>query len=382
MNNLIKCTHCGKEIEISQALRHQIEEQVLSVERSKHKEELEVIRKEAEEKARQKILDEVDLKLKDAENEKKELREQNKMMQEQLLELNKLIRELRNKDEQRELEMQKKIQAEQEKIKEEIVKQYSSEYKLKELEKEKVISDLRKALEDAQRKANQGSQQLQGEVQELDLEENLKETFPQDDILPVGKGVTGADIQQIVKSKNGRICGVILWESKRTKAWSDEWVEKLKADMRSEKASAGIIISSVLPKDIENGIGFKNGIAVCSYPFAIPVAKMLRDKLIEVAYQKFLSQNKDNKSEMIYEYITGHEFRQQVEALAEVYNEQVIQITKERAAFERIWKSREQQARKILISSANIYGSMQGIVGGSMPQIKALDVLELEAPGK
>lgn len=376
--NTVLCPSCGKEVEISQALRHQIEDQVVEQIEIKHKQELETLRKDVEAKALVKAKEDLSLKLKDTETEALEAKERNKALQEQLLSLTKEMRQLQQKDQERDVIMEKKLMDERAKLQQEISKSIQEKSELVILELKKQLDDTKKSLEDAQRKANQGSQQLQGEVMELNLEETLRQEFPDDDVLPVGKGVTGADIRFIVKTKKGTICGEILIESKRTKAWSDEWLAKLKSDIRAEKANTGVIITAAMPKNFPNDFGYHEGIYVTGYGCFIPFLQLLRQKLVEVAYQKYVSQQSGEKADILYDYVTSHEFRQQIESLAEVYNEQLEQITKERAAFERIWKMRESQAKRILLSTTSMYGSMQGIVGGSLGQVKGLDMLELD----
>jgi hypothetical protein len=373
MNNIV-CPHCGKEVEINQALKHQIEEDILQAERAKQKEELERVTKQAEEKAAKKIKEELDFKLKNSANELEESKKRNDALQEQLLELNKTLRSLQKKDEQRELEMQKQLFTEREKLQEELHKSLGEKYNLEKAELSKQLEDTKRALEDAQRKASQKSQQLQGEVLELELEEVLRREFPHDDIEPIGKGVVGADIRQVVKSPKGFVCGTILWESKRTKEWSEKWIAKLKEDVRSEKAVCAVIVSIALPKEASNGFGLHDGIWVCNYSLVLSLATVLRKNLLDVGYQKAVSANRGTKAEELYSYITSHEFQQQVENVVEVYQEMQTQITKERAAFEKIWKMREGQAQRILRSTGNIIGSMQGVVGGSALPIKGLDL--------
>lgn len=378
MQNFIKCTHCGKDIEISEAFTHQLKEELSVAHKKELEEKIAAAQKEAEEKAAKKISEEIELKLKDKQNEAAEARERSKKLQEELLDATKAIRELKEKDEQRELEMEKKISQMQNALKEEITKQYSTEFRLKEMEKDKVINDLKKALDDAQRKAQQGSMQTQGEVLELDLEQTLVLAFPTDDIEPVQKGVKGADIRQTVKTSHGNLCGVILWETKRTKAWSDDWIVKLKDDLRAEKAHIPVIVSTVLPKEAETGMGVKDGVWVVSFNLFIPLARILREKLTEVAREKFLAQSKGGKAEQLYAYITSHEFRQQIEATLEVYTSMKEQIERERRAYEKLWSQREMQIDRMFKSTARIVGSIQGTVGSSLSQIKGLDLLELE----
>lgn len=362
--NTIVCPGCGKVVEISKALLH---------------EEREKIKKEAEEKAVQKAKEELEFKIKDSQNELDEAKNRNKELQTQLLELTKSIRNLKEQNEKNDLENQKKLNEELEKSREQISKIEQEKANLEKMELQKQLDDTKKLLEEAQRKSNQKSQQMQGEVLELDLENMLRLAFPQDEIEPVGKGVTGADIRQIVKSPRGRVCGVILWESKRTKEWRDVWISKLKEDLRSEKANIPVIVSSELPKEAKGGFGQKDGVLICSHALSIPIAAMLRKNLLDVEYQKAVSENRGDKAELLYTYVTSHEFRQQVENVMEVHHEIQEQIIKERVSFEKFWKQREAQAQRIILSAANIVGSMQGKIGASALQIKGLELPEIES---
>ena len=374
MNN-IKCPNCGKQVEISEAIKHQIQEDILAKAETKHKEELEKFKIEIEEKAQKRVKEELELKFKDSQNELEETKEQSRLLREQLLEITKQLRFLKQKDDERELEMQKKLSLEREKIQEDVIKIEKEKSNLEIAEIKKQLDDTKKALEEAQRKSSQKSQQLQGEVLELELEKLLSNAFPHDETKAVGKGISGADICQIVKSPKGIICGTILWESKRTKEWSDKWLSKLKEDLRSQKANIPIIVSMILPKEASSGFGIKDGVWICSHELVLPIATILRKNLLDVGYQKAVSANREEKADMLYSYITSHEFQQQVERIVEAYKEMKDQIVKERISFERSWKQREAQAERIIISTANIVGNMQGKVGASMPQIKGLDLL-------
>ncbi|MCX6793568.1 MAG: DUF2130 domain-containing protein [Candidatus Gottesmanbacteria bacterium] len=275
-----------------------------------------------------------------------------------------------------ELDKQRQLDSEREKIRKAAEETILESHRLKEKEKDKMIDDLKKSLEDAQRKATQGSQQLQGEVAELDLEETLRSTFPSDSIEPIGKGVLGADIRQVVKSPGGKTCGTILWESKRTKAWSDGWITKLKEDMRNDKANIPAIISEELPEEAKTGMGLKDGVWVCCPKLFIPLAMLLRKSLIDAAYQKFVSDNRLSKAEQIYSYVTSHEFAQQVESMVEVYTDMLSQVNRERVAFEKSWKLREAQVRRLLTGVSGIYGQIQGAAGPALPPIKSLELGE------
>ncbi len=361
MANNIKCPNCGEEIEISQALSQTI------------KADLE---KELSEKIKAKFVEESQEKTKLLEEE---LKEKNQKLKD-AMEAELLIRKEKTKleDEKRsfELDKQRQIDEERNKIRQQTLLEASDSHRLKDMEKEKMINDLKKALQDAQLKANQGSQQLQGEVQELDLEEYLIKAFPSDEINPVGKGVKGADVRQTVKTSLGTVCGVILWESKRTKAWVDDWATKLKDDLRASKANIPVIVTSVLPKTIKTGFGFYEGVWVTEPAYTQPLAEILRKNLIDVAREKHNSNDRGTKADMIYTYLTSDAFVQQIQSIIEVHQNMQNQVQKERAAFEKIWKEREAQAERILISTAGIYGSIQGVAGQSLPSVKGLDLLD------
>ena len=365
MSNLILCPHCKKEIELSEALTHQIRESERSA-----------IEKEISEKIRQKFLQETELKMRDKENETKELREQNHKLGEQLLELNKTLRQMQERDETREIETQKIIFAEREKAKLEAGEKQAEENRLKILEKDKQIADMKKSLEEARRKAEQGSQQTQGEVLELDLENSLRKAFPSDEISEVKKGSRGADLVQIVKTPMGNIAGKIIWENKRTKNWETKWIDKLRADQRMEKAELAGLISVVLPPDAKKEIICVNKVWVTTNQHFLALATLLREQLLLVAKQKAISSQSANTAEELFEYLTSHEFTQQFEAIAESYLGMQEQIIKEKMAFEKQWKTREVQLNKMYKSLFNIYGGISGIAGSSLPQIKGLDLLE------
>jgi hypothetical protein len=342
--NTIKCPHCGKPIELTEALSHQVREQIVDEEQKKFANEITELKK----------------KLDAAEKAELEIRKQKNDLDEEKRRF--------------ELEKQRQLDRERESIGKKAAEEQIEKDKYKLAELEKKLSDTSKALEDANRKATQGSQQLQGEVAELDLEETLRRAFPSDVIEPVGKGVLGADIRQVVKSPGGKDCGTILWESKRTKAWSDAWIGKLKDDMRADRAHIPALVSDVLPDEAKTGMGMKDGVWVCLPKLFIPMATLLRLRLIDAAKQKFISENRLTKAEQIYSYVTSHEFAQQVESMVEVYNDMLAQITKERTAFERSWKLRETQVQRLLSGVSGIYGSIQGAAGPALPPIKSLEL--------
>lgn len=375
MNSVI-CPNCKKEVEISEALSHQFNEQKMAELTAQFEKKLDEERKAALESSAKKVKEQFELQMKQMQEDAQEKDTRIKELIEQITELTKELRQSKKEQEEAELEMGKKLLEERVKLKEELEKTLQEKSNLEVAEIKKQLEDTKKALEDAQRKAAQKSQQLQGEVLELELEELLRSSFPHDEIEPVGKGVTGADVRHIVKSPKGYNCGTILWEFKRTKEWKEAWLTKLKDDMRAEKANIPVIVSAVLPKEIESGFGLKDGVWVCDQSLILPLAMVLRKNLLDVGFQKLVSANRGEKADLLYGYITSHEFQQQVENIVEVYRDMQQQVAKERAAFEKIWKMREAQVQKLLHGTANIVGSMQGLAGASMPQIKGLDLLD------
>lgn len=372
--NTLKCPKCGSIVEITSLFKKEIEDELLSGVRLQHEKELEKVKLEARAEAVEKGGKELEM----ARFEIKEYQQKLDEARNQELLLRKERAKLEEEKKALDLELQRKLDSAKKEIEEKAFEQFSKEHKFKDLENQKRINDLTSALEDAQRKAQQGSMQTQGEVLELDLEQTLKNAFPGDTIEPVEKGVEGADIRHIVKSPRGFSCGVILWESKRTKAWQDKWLLKLKSDLRNEKAHVPVIVTTAFPKDIKSMLGQKEGVFVVNYDLVIPLAELLRKNLLDVTYQKAVSVNRTKKSEAIYEYITSHEFIQQLEALAEVYSEMQSEINKEKAAFEKIWKTREGQIKRLVGATASVYGSIQGLAGSSVPQIKNFDLPLLE----
>lgn len=378
VNSLIKCPNCSFEIEISEAIRHEIEEKIISSEKQKHEEELIKARKETEEKIKQEFEEKTKLEIADLKKISEEKDKKLDEYREQELKLREEKRKIEESKKEMEVQLQRRMEGERKKIEEEVLRKADEEHRFKDKEKEKIIEDLKADLEAARRKASQGSQQTQGEVLELDLEETLRFSFPADLIEPVGKGVKGADVRQTVRSQSGIVCGVILWESKRTKNWTEEWVTKLKEDLRAEAANIPVIVSEALPKEAENGMGIKDGVWVVGFSLLVPLAVLLRKNLLEVAYQKVTSSDRNGKADLLYEYITGHEFRQQLEALVEVYQQMQEEINKERATFEKVWKVREAQVKRLIASTVNVCGSVQGLAGPATLRIRGLEFLELE----
>lgn len=250
------------------------------------------------------------------------------------------------------------------------LKEREFQLKLKELEKQ--LEDQRKLAEEMKRKAEQGSMQLQGEAQELMLEEMLKDHFPYDTISEVGKGVEGADCIQTVRNHAGNECGTIIFESKRTKAFQNAWIDKLKNDMRSRQADVAILVTQVYPKEMKC-FGERDGVWICSFSEVLALTSAMRHTIIRIAETKKADENKGEKMQMLYSYLTGLEFRQQIETIVEGFVLLKNSITRERVQAEKNWKERERQLEKVLISTSGLYGSIKGIAGASINDIPLLD---------
>lgn len=249
------------------------------------------------------------------------------------------------------------------------------------MEKDQTILSMQQKIEELKQKAEQGSQQLQGEVQELELESTLRAKFPHDTIEPVPKGEFGGDVLQRIFTAGGQTCGVILWEAKRTKNWSDGWLTKLRDDQRAAKAELAIIVSKVLPKDVES-FDLIDGVWVTSVVCAIPVAIALRQSLIELAAARQSIEGQQTKMEMVYEYLTGPHFRQRVAAIVEAFTAMQDDLNTERKAITKQWAKREAQIERVMQSTVGMYGDLQGIAGKSLKEIGGLDMKRLPDGGK
>jgi hypothetical protein len=346
MANSIKCPYCHKEFEASEALTHQIEEQVLASLKSQHKADLEEIQREAREKVEKKSGE--------------------------ISELLTEIKALREKDEDREIEMKKKLLEEEDKIKFEVRKKSEEEHELKDMEKDKKLTDALKQIEDLKTRIQQGSQQTQGETLEMELESKLHAEFPSDIITEVKKGQRGADISQEVIDKLGRSSGVILWESKNAQ-WSDGWIGKLKEDQRQAKADLAVLVSIDLPDKTET-FTYKDGVWITSYKAYLALATSLRYALISVNHERKSSEGKDEKMKVLYQYLTGNEFKQRVEGIVEAFSNLQEELEKEKRWFSVKWARQEKEIRKVVDHTHGMYGDLQGVIGKSLPEIKALEL--------
>ena len=281
-------------------------------------------------------------------------------------------RELDDAMRELDLTVAKRVQADLGSEREKAKKEAEDELKLKVMEKDQTITAMQKQIEDLKRRAEQGSQQLQGEVQELELEALLTAKFPRDTILPVPKGEFGGDVLQRVVGPLNQICGTILWESKRTKNWSDGWLPKLREDQRAAKAEIAVIISQALPKEVDT-FGFVDGVWVADPKVALPVALSLRQSLIEVAAARQASEGQQTKMEMVYSYLTGPRFRQRVQAIVEAFSSMKEDLDREKKAITRQWAKREEQIDRVMQATVGMYGDLQGIAGRTLQEIEGLE---------
>ena len=376
----IKCPKCGNVFEPNEAMREEIEKEVkreanAQADEWKRKKEKEFtdekikLQQQLEETLRKSITGDFENKLKRAEENNKDYEEKLKLSRQKEADFLRKEQELKNKEAEIELTVQKQLQKDREKLTEDIrkieeqkVAAKDTEYQLRLKELEKQLDDQKKLADEMRRKSEQGSMQLQGEVQELALEELLKTAFPFDIISEVGKGVRGADCIQTVRNNFGQECGKIIFESKRTKDFANDWIEKLKADMRSQGADVAVIVTQALPKDMDR-FGEKDGLWICSFAEVKPIVQMLRDGIIKISSALKSQENRGDKMHLLYDYLTSREFAEQWQAIREGFMSMKLSIQKERDAMERLWKAREKQLEKVLLNAAHVRGSIEGISG-------------------
>ena len=327
----------------------------------------------------QRIAADYENKLQFLQKSEAETKEKLKIANEKELQFLQKEQALQQKETELELTLQRKLIDEREKIKQEILQVENEKINLKEeqyqlrmKELEKQIEDQKKLVDEMKRRAEQGSMQLQGEVQELLLEELLRNTFPFDIVNEVGKGVKGADCIQTVRNQTAQTCGKIIYESKRTKDFNKEWIEKMKIDMRSLGADIAVLVTQAMPKDMDR-FGEKEGVYICTFNEVRSVALLLRNALIKIAEAKKSQENKGEKMTMLYDYLTGAEFSEQWKAISEGFMQMKLSIQQEKVAMEKIWKAREKQLKKVLLNSAHIKGSVEGIAGSGTVNLNLID---------
>lgn len=358
--------------------QERFEEQVadkLKLERSK------IVAEEAR-KARLALSNDLDQKSKEI----REIQEILKHKDEKLAEAQKVQADLLRKqreldDAKRELDLtiEKRVQEGLAATRDQAKKEAEEGLKFKVMEKEQTIASMQKQIEELKRRAEQGSQQLQGEVQELELEAMLISKFPLDQISPVAKGEHGGDVLHRVAGSFGQACGTILWESKRTKNWSDGWLIKLREDQRQAKAEIAIIVSQALPKEVE-AFEFIDGVWVTHPKVALPLAVAMRNTLMEVAGARQASEGQQTKMEMVYQYLMGPRFRQRVQAIVEGFSSMKEDLDKERKVIMKQWAKREEQIDRVMMATVGMYGDLQGIAGKTLQEIEGLELQALDAP--
>lgn len=409
MTQKIICPKCSTEISVDEVLAHQIGDELkkkFEADQKIKEEEIDQKKKALEEQEKRindardniqllinqgvsKALEVEKNKLKDSikEEVKKESADEIKMLSEKLEDKDKKLEESRKMEldlrkeknlleedkKNFELEKQRQLDAERGKIAEDAAKKASEEqqYKLAELSKQ--LNDAMKVNDELKRKLQQGSQQTQGEVQELELEGLLRTEFTRDEIIPVGKGENGADITQKVFDNFGHHCGTIVWESKHTKAWTDSWISKLKDDQRNSKAEIAVIVTTVLPKDMKN-FGQKDGIWITDFASFLGLALALRTNLLQLTSLKLANVGKNEKMEVLFNYLTGTGFNQRVEAIVEAFRGLRTDLQKEKDSYTKIWAKRESQINRVIENTIGMYGDLEDLTGQALPKIESLEL--------
>lgn len=411
MSDTVICPNCKFEIEVTEVLSAQlraqlqkefdaeirkkesaIEKREADVARAKEEvekaqqdidrrvsEQLAKERKQLSEEALAKAREQVTLEIQDKDQQLTEANTKLKAAQDAELTLRKERRELEEQKATLELTLTRRLDEERAKIRETAKKEAAEERQLKDAEKDKLINDLRVQLDDMKRKAEQGSQQLQGEILETTLEDLLRQQFPFDEITPVPKGVHGGDVIHIVRDASGAVCGIILWESKRTKAWSDGWLPKLRDDQRAAKAQIAILVSLELPKDVAT-FRHIDGVWVTSVACAISLAHALRAGMLEVGAAKRALDGRHDKMEVLYKYLSGQEFRHRVEGIVEAFVTLREELEAEKRATQLRWAKREKQLDRAVAQTTGMYGDLSGIIGASLPAIENLELPAIEGP--
>ncbi|MNJ85460.1 hypothetical protein D3C87_29350 [compost metagenome] len=407
--NQIHCPNCGTPIDVNDILAHQLEEQIklqyqgqLNEARDEFAKKQEVLlrekeefeekkrrenelfqerfeqklkeeRKSLEEKLKTKLIQEQDEQFALLQKELNEKSEQIKELNRTKAEIEKLKREKEEMKEAVEAESQKKLslQLEEEKTKIRKVEEEKNELRMKELLKQ--LEDQKKLTEEMKRKQEQGSMQLQGEVQELAIEEWLAARFPLDTIEEIKKGARGGDCIQTVHTRSQQNCGTIYYESKRTKDFQPSWIEKFKADIRDKGADIGVLVTEVMPGDMER-MGLKDGIWICTYEEFKGLCSVLRETIIQISSTLVSQENKGDKMHLLYDFLTSSTFRMQVEAIVEGFTQMKADLESEKRSMQRIWKQREKQIEKVIVNTIDMYGSVKGIAGNAVQEVKALEL--------
>ena len=408
-NNTVLCPNCKTPVDVQDILKHQLEDQI----KKKYQEELqkqqqnfnqqreqlakaeqefndkrakqnEIFKQELEKKLKAEILNkEQQLKAKlEEQNEeqiqllKTQISEQNNKVKElnaAKIEVEKLKREKELAKEEAELKAQqmlsKQLQEEKLRIKKSVMEE--KELQMRELMKQ--LEDQKKLTEEMKRKQEQGSMQLQGEVQELAIEEWLMSQFPLDTISEIKKGARGGDCLQVVNTRTRQNCGTIYYESKRTKDFQPTWIEKFKKDIRDKGATIGVLVTEVMPSGMER-MGLRDGIWICKFDEFKGLCAVLRESVVQLSSAVASQENKGDKMSLLYDFLTSNTFKMQVEAIVEGFTSMKTALDKEKNAMQRIWKEREKQIDKVVVNTIDMYGSIKGIAGSAIQEVKSLDL--------
>jgi len=400
----VECPNCKHVFSIESALEQKLSDKIRSeieaTAKKKAEEEM-----QARSKQLQKDFEEKSKKLKELQTRESDLLLKQSELQEKVdsagIEFQRRILEEREKiKEQAEkaamsraevlfLEKEQKLRQEKEDMETSMVKKVSEETgkirvqeQLKQAELQKKLDDQIKLADEMKRKYDQWSMQAQGEVQELELEKLLRASFPDDNILEVPKGQKGADCIQVVRNDFGKDCGMIIYESKRTKTWSNDWIDKLKLNMRMQGCDLPVLVTETFPKNFKR-FGQIDGVWVCSFNDVYSIAHLMRDSLIRISHSVTAQENKGEKTMMLYNYLTGTEFRQSIEAIVEAFGQMHADLVDEKKKTLKQWAQREKQIQKVMENTVSMYGSVRGIAGGAVKEIKELEMREdnlLESP--
>ena len=368
----IACPSCGKKIPLTRALRAEIEASVREDYEKQLGEELQRARKEAARDAEKKASQELAALKDQIGDQSRELDAARRTE----LGLRKRERELERRHQDLELSVARKIDEERTRLVSETQARLVEEHRLKDAEKERQLADMRRQIEDLKRRAEQGSQQLQGEAGEELLETILRNTFPLDEINGIGQGVRGADLHQIVCDARGARVGSILWESKNAKNWSEAWIAKLRADQRAMNADVAVLVTSNLPKGCSR-FALIEGVLVTDLACAVPLATVVRANLAQMVQARSAAIHKEEKLELLYRYLSGIAFRQRVEAMVEGFARMREDLEQERRASERMWARRVKQIEAVTFNICGMYGDLQGLVP-ALPSIARLELPEPE----
>ena len=402
-NTQIKCPNCGTSIDVQDILAHQLEDEIkqkyqnqLAEEKKKYEDEVEnlnkakelfELKKKQENELFQDRLDkqlkedrkaiEIKLKQKFQEEQAEQFNALQKELNRTRAEIEKLKRGISEVKEIAEAEAQKSLNetlvSERERIRKH--EEDKNELRFKELQKQ--LEDQRKLTEEMKRKQEQGSMQLQGEVQELAIEEWLATQFPLDSIEEIKKGARGGDCIQVVNTRTMQNCGTVYYESKRTKDFQPSWIEKFKADIRVKGANIGVLVTEVMPSDMDR-MGLKDGIWICNYDEFKGLCSVLRESIIQISNAISSQENKGDKMHMLYDYLTGNTFRLQVEAIVEGFTQMKVDLESEKRAMQSIWKKREKQIDKVTVNTIDMHASIKGIAGNAIQAVKLLELAEQE----